>query len=232
LSYLFGLGLSPEARTVFASGALLVVAAAYGLDRLPIRLTPLRLVTFAGFVTLAWLAASFDLQTTNELAVRDELLVLILVAALVAFSGIRRTPAAVSRVAILLTALVPTAVVWGLFNPLQSTTVMFRKPDTAVTQELDLLASQRPDRAIAVDGFWGAVLNGVGYRSVTHVLTVPSPELFRVYFPDMDERRFDHVFNRYAQIALTERAEPYVQNMDIVRLPIRTMGQHATTRSD
>jgi hypothetical protein len=64
------------------------------------------------------------------------------------------------------------------------------------------------------------------------VLTVPSPELFRVYFPDMDERRFDHVFNRYAQIALTERAEPYVQNMDIVRLPIRTMGQHATTRSD
>ena len=85
LSYLFGLGLSPEARTLFASGALLVVAAAYAVDRFPLRITPLRLAAFIAVVAASWLLASFDLQPTNELVVRDELLVLFLVAGITPF---------------------------------------------------------------------------------------------------------------------------------------------------
>ena len=232
LSYLLGLGLSPEERTVFATGALLVVASAYALERLPIRLTVARLATFAGLVVLAWLVASFDLQPTNALVVRDELLVLVLVAGLVPFVAFHRGPGSgVSRVAIFVAALVPTVVVWGLFNPLQSTTVMFRKPATEVTRELDALAATRSDHAIAVEGFFGAVPNGVGYRSVTHVITVPEPELFRPYFADLDERAFDRIFNRYAQVALTPRARPYAPQDDLVRLPIETMSQYAAVRT-
>lgn len=51
LSYVFGFGFSPEARTLFASGALLLIAAAYAIDRLPLRVTRLRLAVFAVVVS-------------------------------------------------------------------------------------------------------------------------------------------------------------------------------------
>lgn len=231
LSYVFGLGLSPEARTLFASGALLVVTAAYAVDRLPLRVTPLRLVAFAAVVVGAWLLASLDLQPTNELVVRDELLVLIAVVGVAPFAfAAGRSARHASRVAILLVALLPLIVGWGLFNPLQSTRVMFRKPDTQVTRRLDALATKRTDGAIAVSGFADAVLNGVGYRSVTHVIATPSPHLFRKYFPDLDERKFNEIFNRYAHISLTTEEEPYVAQSDVIRLPFRTMAYYAATR--
>jgi hypothetical protein len=228
LSYALGLGLAPEVRTVFASGALLLIATAYALDRLPLKLTPLRLAVFAASVVSAWLAASFDLQAAADLRVRDELLVLILVAGLVPFAAVIRHPEPrVVHAAILLTVLAPTLATWGTFNPIQSTKVMFEKPDTDVTRKLDALATTRPDGAIAVTGFAGAVLNGVGYRSVTHVLAVPSPELFREYFPEMDEERFNRVFNRYAHVELTAAKEPRVTQDSLIQLPVATMARHA-----
>ena len=231
MSYVLGFGLSPEARTLFASGALLLIAAAYAVDRLPLRMTPVRMVVFAAVVVLAWLVASLDLHDTNELTFRDELLVVPLIASVAAFAWFARGASAhTTRIAILLISFLPLIAVWGLFNPLQSTRVMFRKPDTALTRELDELAATRSDGAIAVFGPADAILNGVGYRSVTHVLAVPSPHLFRTYFPGLDNERFDEIFNRYAHTSLTDEAEPRVVNPDGIRLPIRTMARYAATR--
>lgn len=232
LSYVFGLGFSLEARTLFASGALLVIAAAYAVDRLPLRLTPLRLAAFSATVILAWLLASLDLQPTNALVLRDELLVLFLVAGIVPFAVVaRQSSAQVSRVTILVVALVPTIIGWGLFNPLQSTQVMFRKPDTELTRQLDALAANRPDGAIAVSGVPDAVLNGVGYRSVTHVLATPNPQFFRSYFPALGEQTFNEIFNRYAHISLTTEPEPSSPSPDEIRVPFRVMAPYATTGS-
>jgi hypothetical protein len=230
LSYLLGLGFGNERRTLFASGALLVVAAAYAIDRLPVRVTLLRLAAFASVVVVAWLVASFDLQPTNELALRDELLVLIPAAGLAAFvSTIGRPAARVSRGALFLVALAPIVVGWGLFNPLQSTQVMFRKPDTDVTRRLDALAATRSDGAIALNGFSGAVLNGVGYRSVTHVIVTPSPHLFRPYFSEMEEEEFDEIFNRYAHVVLTTEPTVRVLRPDLLEVPVETMAAYAAT---
>jgi hypothetical protein len=230
LSYAFGLGLSPEPRTLFASGALLLIAAAYALDRLPTRLTPLRLAAFTIVVLAAWLLATVSLQPTNELVVRDELLVLVLVAGLVPFAFVsRRAASSTAALAVMLIALITTTVGWAPFNPLQRTDVIFRKPDTSVTRELDALARSRRDGAIAVDGYTDAILNGVGYRSVTHVLATPSPEAFRRYFPDLDEATFDRIFNRYAHVTLTNRPKPFVARFDTIRLPIEVMRRHAAT---
>jgi hypothetical protein len=231
LSYLLGLGFSPEGRTLFGSGALLLIAAAYAVDRLPLRLVPLRLAAFAAIVVVAWLAASFDLQPSNELVMRDELFVLLLVAAIVPFAIVaRQSTSDAPRAAILLVALVPSIVGWGLFNPLQSTRVMFRKPDTELTRELDALAATHPDGAIAVFGIADAVLNGVGYRSVTHVIATPSPELFRKYFPRMDESRFNEIFNRFVHVQLTHSREPEISSVDNIRVPLETMRRYAATR--
>ena len=233
LSYGFGFGVSPEARTVFASGALLLVAAAYAIDRLPLRLTVWRLAIFATAVIGAWLLATVQLQPTNDLLVRDELLVLLLVAGLVPFAVIAdHASRGAIRMALLLTALVPTVVGWGLFNPVQSTDAIFRKPDTPVTRQLDDLAASHTDGALAVEGIPDAILNGVGYRSVTHVLATPSPGIFRRYFPELDDATFDTVFNRYAHLSLTREAEPFVASPDVIRLPIRTMARYAATKRD
>ena len=228
LSYLLGLGLSPEARTLFASGTLLVIAAAYAIDRLPIRVTPVRLGAFATVVVGAWLLASIDLQPTRELRVRDELLVLPLVVGTMAAAIVIRRPSPhLTRVSVFLIALLPVVVGWGLFNPLQSTRVMFRKPDTEITRRLDALSATRADGAIAVPKIPDAVLNGVGYRSVTHVIATPSPHLFRKYFPRMDEAAFEAIFNRYAHVELTARARPFVVQDDLIAVPMRRMAHFA-----
>ncbi len=61
MSYVAGFGLSPEDRTLFASGALLVIAAGYAVDRLPICVSVWRLGLFAAVVLAGWVLASFDL---------------------------------------------------------------------------------------------------------------------------------------------------------------------------
>ena len=230
LSYLLGWGLSPEARTVFASGTLLLLLGACCIDRLPLRLTALRLTGFAAVVVLGWLVASLDLQPTDALKVRDELLVLPLVVGVIGFVlAFGPKSGQLARSIILVTALVP-AIAWAAFNPLQDTRVIFRKPDTRITRELDRLAATREDGAIAVGEIPDAILNGVGYRSVTHVIVTPNPELFRSFFPGMREERFNRIFNRFAHVSLTARPRPFVVQSDLIALPIRTMSRYAATK--
>jgi hypothetical protein len=62
------------------------------------------------------------------------------------------------------------------------------------------------------------------------VIATPSPELFREYFPEMEEQRFNEIFNRYLHTSLTTGPEPFVANPDVIRLPLRTMARHAATR--
>ena len=66
LSYGFGFGMSSKARTVFASGALLLVAAAYAIERLPLRLTVWRLTSSRPAVLGAWLLATVRLHTNER----------------------------------------------------------------------------------------------------------------------------------------------------------------------
>jgi hypothetical protein len=226
LSYVAGFGLSPEQRTLFASGALLVIAAGYAVDRLPICVSVWRLGTFAALVLAGWVLASFDLR--HSLVPRDELVVLIPLLALMPFAMTSdRHSMDVWRQAVVLLALTPVVMVWGLFNPVQRTDVMFRKPNTDVTRNLDLLAERRPDHAIAPTGFSGGVLNGVGYRSVVHVLPTPSPHLFRRYFGTIEETHFNFYFNRYINVGVADVKSPTLLTADYLQVPVEIMSRYA-----
>jgi hypothetical protein len=110
------LGTFARARTVFASGTLLLLLGACCIDRLPLRLTALRLTGFAAVVVLGWLVASLDLQPTDALKVRDELLVLPLVVGVIGFVlALGPKSGQLARSIILVTALVP-AIAWAAFN--------------------------------------------------------------------------------------------------------------------
>lgn len=231
LSYAFGFGLSPEQRTLFGSGAFLVIAAGYAIERLPIRLTARRLGFFSLVVVCGWLAASVQLQPSNVLVPRDELIVLVPIIALFPFLLV--TPVSntlnARRTTITVLAVVPVVAGWGLFNPVQRTDVIFEKPDTEVTRSLDALAQERGDHAIAAPGFSGGVLNGIGYRSVSHIIPTPSPHLFKKYFPTMDEGRFNTLFNRYENVGLADVDTPTLLTPDYIQLPLKTMSQYAAS---
>ncbi len=227
MSYVLGFGLSPVQRTLFASGALLVIAAGYAIERLPIYASVWRLGVFAAVVLAGWVLASVNLQG-GALVPRDELVVLVPLLALMPFAMTSdRHSADTWRTAIVLLAITPVAMVWGLFNPVQRTDVMFRKPNTNVTRSLDLLAERRPDHAIAPQGFSGGVLNGVGYRSVVHVLPTPSPNLFRPYFGNIDETTFNFYFNRYINVGVADVKSPTLLTADYIQIPVETMSRYA-----
>ena len=148
--YFLAPGLSTEQRTLFASGVLVVLGAGYALDRLPIHVSLWRLGLFATMCAVRSPRLAVC-SLPDEFVWRDELLVLLPVAALVPFvlsSGVGAS-ARVWRAALVVVALIPVAVAWGPFDPVQTTTVMFRKPDTAVTKSLNALAEERADGAIA-----------------------------------------------------------------------------------
>ena len=62
--------------------------------------------------------------------------------------------------------------------------------------------------------------NGAGIPAINHVLTTPQLGFFRQVFPDMPDRQFNHVFNRYAHIFLEEDVEPRSPQSDVALLPI------------
>ena len=229
MSYVFGLGFSTEQRVLFAAGAPLVIAAAWALQRLPIEVSVVRVAAFAMTVVAAWAIASIQLFESS-FVLRDELIVVL------PFAGIGVVAAAKRlrgtswrwRVAVMLAASVPS-LQWLLFNPVQSTTVIFERPVSTVTRSLDQLAARRPDGAIAPRIiFSGAILNGAGYRSVTHTIATPSPNLFRRWFPDLPERYFRNEFNRYIQLQTADVDSPELRGLDLVLLPANVIARHAS----
>ena len=107
---------------------------------------------------------------------------------------------------------------FGRFNPVQPATPIFQTPDTAVIARLREKAEATGGLLIE-PGFPGAILNGVGFRSVAHVLAGPELAFFRRYFPGMDPVYFHLVFNRFAHVTVTEDPLPNAPQNDVIRVP-------------
>jgi hypothetical protein len=104
---------------------------------------------------------------------------------------------------------------------------MFRTPKTPITDALNSLAASRADHAIAAPGFSGAVLNGIGYRSVIHTIPTPNPDAFKRYFPQLNRSLFRTLFDRYTSIILTSFRKPALIARDVIALPLATMSQYS-----
>jgi hypothetical protein len=130
----------------------------------------------------------------------------------------RRSGARMSSVLMGASTLSGALVLFG-FNPIQSARPIFEKHDTPAMRAIQ--AEITPDGVLAIPGFRGAILNGLGYRSVSHVTAVPALDFWRMRYPTMPESEFLGVFNRYSHVQLGERfVKPMSPWPDVVEVPL------------
>jgi hypothetical protein len=110
---------------------------------------------------------------------------------------------------------------FGQFNPLQPAAPIFNVPETALIKELRRAEASMPGHFLLDGSFLGATANGMGFRSVNHVLPTPQLAFFRKTFPAMNAERFNFIFNRYAHIQVTRDPLPFTPFNDAIRLPFQ-----------
>jgi len=183
-----------------------------------VTVAPLRAMAFVilGPVAAAVVKRILFAVPLREMAV-DGACIAIAAAAALATIGLDRARAARLMLG---TVVVLNAVVYLRFNPLQSADAIFDTPDSEVLEKLEKTQSETPGAYLAVVGYPGATLNGLGLRSVSHVLVAPKPDFFRPYFPQMNADEFNTLFNRFEHVQLEETAIPYNAERDTVNVPI------------
>lgn len=104
------------------------------------------------------------------------------------------------------------------FNPIQSSNAIFSSHSKA-KNILDVSVDKKTG-VLAIEGYPGATLNGLGYKSVSHVTAVPALDIWREKFADMPEDEFNKIFNRYSHIRLAGVSKPYSPQPDVVVVPL------------
>jgi hypothetical protein len=203
----------PE-RMVFASGVLLVIFALAVVRVVGVVWSTRRALVFIGFAIASWLlfkASKYGYHPRywNDLYIVPAVLLCILVQKIRSL----RPLTSISGL-----AAVGGALTFLPFNPVQSAWPIFNLPDTLVLQQLSRQARANGG-VLAADGFPGATLNGLGFRSASHVTPVPALALWRQCFADLPDSQVDGIFNRYSHITLIESHTPTLLGPDNVGVP-------------
>ena len=208
----------PPSRMMFAYGLLLLCFVLAFASNAEFRLTWPRFWVAAMVVAAgAWVSKS-EMSTAGFAAAVEDAFVLIPVALVVAC---RRILAGRAGVALIGCAALANAFAFGLFNPIQSAKpIMTPPPETPIVAELRRKADRHPDGWLVVPGFPGAILNGIGFKSVSHVLMTPQMDFFRPFFPEMPQSEFEYLFNRYAHLQLHGIDKPSLPRPDVIWAPV------------
>ncbi|MBD2021112.1 hypothetical protein H6F43_13070 [Leptolyngbya sp. FACHB-36] len=204
----------PPVRMFFAAGLLLLLLVAFLAQKLGIKVTLVRVSIFVGMTVLSWVLYKAMRSYVDQL----DLVILLPILLLAVFA--KRITVEQRNTALLVAALFCGFLAFGSFNPVQSAWLVFNRPQTSVTLSLDAKAAEQSNRLLAVEGFPGAILNGWGYRSISHVLPTPHLGFFRKIFPELPETEFQRIFNRYAHINLIPERQPRLLHEDAVGVPI------------
>jgi hypothetical protein len=133
--------------------------------------------------------------------------------------------ASTHRAGLLLGAFVlPSALYFLPFNPLQSSRNIFEAPSTEQTLRLAKIQKNDPRNWLVVNGYQGGILNGMGFNSVTHTLWNPRPEFFRQLVTDLSEDDFNRAFNHWGYIVVETDPHlkfPKVVDEVVIFVPIR-----------
>jgi hypothetical protein len=109
--------------------------------------------------------------------------------------------------------------VFGIFNPLQSAKEIFTPKDSPFLAALRKMQNDDPRGWLTAGAAPGAVLNGEGFCAINHVLIYPQLQFFRKWFPDLTDKEFNSVFNRYAHVHVEHEPKARSSQSDVIILP-------------
>ena len=209
----------PPVRCLFPAGVLLLALALLVLREAPLRWSPWRLALALALAGATWF-------TAHSVGARQGLTVgwlslLPLVLPLLALPHLQRHDRVPLRAALAGGALFSAFWAFGTFNPIQSSRPIFTPLDTPTSRALDALQAQDPRGWLVAPGFNGALLNGWGYRSLSHTLVQPQREFLAPFFPELAADEVERLFNRVGSLGFTAAATPHLYGHHVVDLPLR-----------
>lgn len=209
-------------RMQFAGGVLLVCFLLPLVNAMGLRISLVRLAIFCAAILAGWWAWKYD-PNKNYF---EDFLILIFVVAAFEFARVRPSSA---HAGFAMASLLAGVLLFGRFNPLQSAWPIFNHPPNQITKAFDQLAANNGG-ILAVTGLGGAVGNGLGYRSLSHVTAVPKLAFWRKQFPDIPIDKFDMIFNRYSHIIPAAENAPRLLQGDAVIVPVSLFQKSAQVR--
>jgi len=230
--------LSRPGALLWGLGLLWTIGLAMALSNVPLKFSLLRLGVFALTIIAAWTVSKLLLlDPASEAAAvvhtphdalregRYDLYVLVPMGVLAILRYWRADwmlPRL--RTGLLLCALLPLAVTFGRFNPVERADAIMTTKTTPLLEASKALAAANPHGWAAVPGPYGLVLGAFGIPAVNQVLFHPEFAFFRKLYPDMPAEEFDQIFNRYAHVHLSTDAKPWNPRPDVILLPIFDVG--------
>lgn len=219
---LTGLSMVPTGRAVLAFGLMLNIICAVALARAGIRISGLRLLLLGAilFTGTALKLALSEVAATELYGFMDAIpyaCVGLLAGILLSRVSSLSTP----LIAVFFVAFASNALTYGPFNPVQSAYPIFDHDRASTRQHMANLGAIVTNKGdIAVPGHFGAILEGMGFQTINHVLYAPQLDYFRKIYGNMDASSFTQTFNRYAHISIGNVTKPTLIAPDHVQLPI------------
>jgi len=225
----------PPRRALYGFGIAFLLMQLYLAPCVTFRFTPSRFFIFGLLVVISGLLSAMIAKDSGRFqesifalvrADRFDYVVFIPLVIVAVWSGSlareRAGPVFSSPIPLLFIASSTSILTFGLFNPVQSTSVIFQKVDTPITRALEQAQKVPTERFLAVEG-GGALLSGLGYNVIGNTLLYPQLAFFRKLYPDMPESEFLNIFNRYGHITVSSSVDrPTLIQGDLISLPSRT----------
>ncbi len=221
-------------RMMGATGLLLLAFSMLLLQKVGTHWSSIRLLLMTVLVVTTWLTwkggpSLSPLEAFDNAGYWD---ITILPALLLASLLLRRRKDGLAT-AIVLACVIVNVMGFGWVNPLQSARPIFAHVDSAMIQAYRHFQERDSRHWTVVPDVPGAVLNGIGLKSISHVLLAPQLAFLRRYFPELSDDQFNFLFNRYARLELEPMDGPRLLAADAVGMPIsrfvETNGNIGTT---
>lgn len=206
----------PPNRLQPALGLLITIAALRVLSSSRMLLNGIRLFLVAFLLALP---AAYKLLLGIQLTYFDWIAPAMMLAICVARS-LHCVSGRSSATLLVLMAAAANLATFGLFNPVQSAEPIFALDAEKVQEYLLSNGARHVDGNLIIANNYGALIQGAGVPSFNHVLLQPEIDVFRQYFPSMNQARFEHTFNRYAHVMFGETVMPRVRQDDLIELPL------------
>ena len=208
------------ARMQFAAGVLLTCFTFLAANSFGLKLSLIRILILSAIILFIW----YLIKRPEGRSIAEELVLLFLV--ILVYICVHKQWCK-AHTALLSISLMLAVLLFGRFNPLQPAWPIFNHMKNEIILNYEQMASINKG-VLAVQGLPGAIANGMGFRSVSHVTPVPKLEFWHQQFPELSESELNKIFNRYSHIVLTDEIEkPESIQLDVVRIPFSRFGRSA-----